>query len=78
MTSNKDLLDWFKNILDGKNDRRSGAIVYLNADGGEALRYNFFRAWPVNWEGPGLNASGNELAIEKLELAVEWIQIETS
>ncbi len=79
------LAEWRQNIIDGKKqndklkeDRRSGAIVYLNADGSEALRYNFFRAWPVSWEGPGLNATGNDLAIEKLELAVEWIQIETS
>jgi len=77
-STDKALADWRQAIIDGKDDRRTGAIVYLNADGSEALRYNFFRAWPVNWEGPGLNATGNELAIEKIELAVEWIQIETS
>ena len=73
-----ELADWRQAIIDGKDDRRTGAIVFLNADGTEALRYNFFRAWPVNWEGPSLNATGNDLAIEKLELAVEWVQVEAA
>jgi len=72
------LAEWRQNVIDGKDDRRTGAIVFLNADGSEALRYNFFRAWPVGWEGPGLNATGNETAIEKLELAVEWLEVEAS
>ncbi len=72
------LAEWRQNVIDGQDDRRTGAIVFLNADGSEALRYNFFRAWPVSWEGPGLNATGNETAIEKLELAVEWLEVEAS
>jgi len=75
-TDDKTLAEWRQKIVDGEDDRRTGAIVFLNQDGSEAIRYNFFRAWPVNWEGPSLNASGNDMAIEKLELAVEWIQIE--
>ncbi len=73
-STDKSLADWRQAIVDGKDDRRSGAIVYLNADGSEALRYNFFRAWPVNWEGPSLTAGGSDTAVEKLELAVEWIE----
>ena len=74
-TVDKELWEWRKKIIDGEDDKRTGAIVFLNPDGTEALRYNFFRAWPVNWEGPSLTAGGSETAVEKLELAVEWIEI---
>jgi phage tail-like protein len=77
-TDDTALADWRQAIVDGKDDRKTGAIVFLNADGSEALRYNFFRAWPVNWEGPALNAGGSDTAIEKIELAVEWIQVEAA
>ena len=74
-TVDKELWEWRKKIIDGEDDKRTGAIVFLNPDGSEALRYNFFRAWPVNWEGPSLTAGGSDTAVEKLELAVEWIEI---
>ena len=77
-TDDTALADWRQAIVDGKDERKTGAIVFLNADGSEALRYNFFRAWPVNWEGPSLNAGGSDTAIEKIELAVEWIQVEAA
>lgn len=70
-----ELWDWRKKIIDGEDDKRSGAIVFLNPDGTEARRYNFFRAWPVSWEGPSLTAGGSDTAVEKLELAVEWLEI---
>lgn len=77
-TSDRTLADWRQAIVDGKDERKTGAIVFMNADGSEAVRYNFFRAWPVGWEGPSLNAGSGETAIEKLELAVEWIQVEAA
>jgi phage tail-like protein len=39
-------------------------------------RWNFKNAWPCKYEGPKLNAKGNEVAIETLELACEWIERE--
>ena len=74
-STGRELWDWRKNVVDGKGDRRSGSIVFLNPDASEARRYNFFRAWPVSWDGPSLAASGTDMAIEKLELAVEWVEI---
>lgn len=69
------LWDWRKKIIDGEADRRSGSVVFLNSDGSEARRYNFFRAWPIGWDGPSTAAGGSDTAIEKLELAVEWVEI---
>jgi phage tail-like protein len=77
-TTDTALQDWRKKVIDGEDDRRSGAIIYLNADGSEAIRYNFFRAWPVSWEGPTATAGTADTAVEKLELAVEWVEVEKS
>ena len=37
----------------------------------EVARWNFENAWPVKVEGPGLNSTANEVAVESLTLAVE-------
>ncbi len=75
LTPDRALWAWRKNLLDGLVDRRSGSIIVLNAELEQVVRYNFFEAWPVRWEGPSLNATGNEIAIETLELAHEGIEL---
>ena len=37
----------------------------------EVVRWNFINAWPTKWDGPHLNAKGNEIAVETLVLAHE-------
>ena len=73
-TTSTEFMDWRKSIIEGKDDRKNGAIIILNEDNSQAARWDFFRAWPVSWEGPGLTAGAAETAIEKLELAVEWVE----
>lgn len=70
-TNNKDLWEWRKKALDGKTERRSGAVILLNEARQPALRWNFREAWPRKWEGPAFNAKNNEVAIETLEIVVE-------
>ena len=77
-SQNDDLAKWRQEIIDGDDARRSGAVVFLNREGTEEARYNFFRAWPVSWEGPGLTAGSSDMAIEKVELAVEWAELKKS
>jgi phage tail-like protein len=73
-TTGKELFDWRKSILEGEDDRKDGSIVVLNDDGSEASRWDFFRAWPITWDGPALTAGAAETAIEKVKLAVEWVE----
>jgi len=40
------------------------------------MRWNLRRAWPVKIEAGPLNAQGNEVAIETLELAHEGFELE--
>lgn len=69
------LIDWQQEMIDGKKSKKDGSIVMLADDGQtEEFRWDFLGAWPVNWEGPGFAAGTAETAVEKLELAIEWLK----
>jgi phage tail-like protein len=75
LTASRDLFDWYVDITKGKVDRRNGSIVVMDTDGTtEAVRWNFYRGWPTKWDGGTLSATGNEVAIESLEIVVEGFE----
>lgn len=74
-TQNRDLWNWRKTSIDGKTERKSGSIILLDESRKEALRWNFSEGWISKWEGPALNATANEAAVESLEIAVEGIEL---
>lgn len=74
MTDDTELYDWHRSIVQGDIERKNGSIVLLNRKGEEVRRWNFMRAWPTKWDGPDLNAEGNDTSIEMLELAHEGIE----
>jgi phage tail-like protein len=83
VTRATDLLDWQLDVVNGafatnrRGDDTSVAIVLLEETGGEppvVRRWTLVRALPVKWIGPDLKATGNEVAIESLEIAHEGIE----
>lgn len=68
------LLEWYRMVLAGTTDRKSGSIIYLDRAGGEVLRYNFFEAWPCRWKAPELNASSDTHIVEEIEFVVERVE----
>lgn len=68
------LLEWYKKVLNGVTERKSGSIIYLDREGNEVLRYNFFEAWPCRWKAPELNANSDTFIVEELEFAVEKVE----
>jgi phage tail-like protein len=77
ITDDQELLKWRQASADGKVERRNGSIVLLNSEGQEKVRWNFRDAWPTKWSGPSFNATGNEVAIETLELAHEGLTLQS-
>lgn len=75
MTDDTALYDWHRQVVRGDIERKNGSIVVLNRKGEEVARWNFYRAWPTKWDGPDLNAEGNDVAIETLELAHEGVEL---
>lgn len=76
MTDDAELWEWRKRASLGKIERRNGSIVLLDDAGEEKLRWNFRDAWPTKWTGPSFNATGNEVAIETLEIAHEGLELQ--
>lgn len=74
-TQNRELWEWRKTTIDGATERKSGAIVLLDEARNPALRWEFYEAWVMKYEGPTLNSTANETAIESLELAVEDLRL---
>lgn len=69
--------DWWNSIRSGDVERRSVTISLLNEEHEPAMTWEIQQAWPVKVEGPGLNATGNEIAVETLEFAHEGLRIST-
>lgn len=76
ITKNKDLYTWYKNILNGVPDRRNGSIVLQDEEHQDVLRWNFENGFISKWEGPTMNATSNDVAIESIEIAVERVELE--
>ena len=76
ITGSTDLFEWWKSVRDGQVVRRNVTITLLDEQRQAVYRWLLRSAWPVKIEGPTLNAGGNEVAIETLELAHEGLEIE--
>ncbi|MCO7223332.1 phage tail protein [Pleionea sp. CnH1-48] len=74
-TKNDELWQWRKTTIDGNTLRKSGAIVLLNEQRKEVMRWNFKEGWLAKWEGPSLNATTNEAAIESIEIIHEGLEL---
>ncbi len=76
MVSDTTLWDWYRNIVKGQQDRRNGSVILMDEQRNDVLRWHFESGWPNKITGPDLKASGNEVAIETLEIIVEDIVLE--
>lgn len=76
-TQDKSLWQWYMNISNGIPDRRNVTITLLNEEHVAVLRWHAENAWLNKIEAPSFKASGNEVAIESVELVHEGLTIET-
>ncbi len=74
ITDNREMHDWYAQIVKGQVVRKNGSIVLLDTEGNEKVRWNFFNAWPIKYTAPELTAKGNDVAIDAIELAVERLE----
>ena len=63
-----DLAGWVSSGLDTVK-RDNATITLLDPDGNEVCKWTLAQACPVKWTGPTLDAGGNQIATEVLELA---------
>ncbi len=76
MPNDNEFFDWMNTVTLNKVERRDITISLLNEEHAPVMTWKVKNAWPTKLEGPTLKATGNEVAIETLELAHEGLTIE--
>ncbi len=71
-----DVWQWFDAVRNGTPDRRDVTVTLLDEQRQPVQQWRFRDAWPTKYDPSDLNAKGNEIAIELLELACESIDVE--
>ena len=70
-TDSMDLYNWRKQIIDGNIQRKNIAVIVVDEAGNDKARFEFVNAWPSKYDPSDLNATGNAVAIETLEIVHE-------
>lgn len=75
ITSSMDIWDWRKQVEDGAVDsaRCDGSIIMYDQQLKEVARWNFERGWPMKVSGPQVKSDSNEIGVEELQIAHEYI-----
>jgi phage tail-like protein len=73
ITDSLELYEWRKLVEQGKmkDARRNIAVILMDEEASPKSRWEFGQAWPTKYDAPDLNAKGNDIAIETLEIAHE-------
>jgi phage tail-like protein len=74
--SDNDFFKWLATIKLNTVERRDLTISLLNESHEPVMVWKIHNAFPVKVEGPQLKASGNEVAIESIELAHEGLELQ--
>lgn len=74
--ADNEFYDWWNGVSLNTIERRDITISLLDENHEPTVVWKVKNAWPTKVTGPSLNATGNEAAIETLELVHEGITIE--
>jgi phage tail-like protein len=78
VTDSKELADWHQLVVDDATAldeaRRTVVIRVQNEAGEEKAAFEIVKAWPCKYDPTDLNATGNEAAIDTLELCNEGVR----
>jgi phage tail-like protein len=76
MKGDNEFFNWLNTVKLNTVERRDLTISLLNENHEPVMVWKAHNAFPVKVEGPGLKASGNETAIESIELAHEGVVLQ--
>jgi len=76
VAKDNDFFNWLNTVKLNKVERRDLTISLLNEAHEPVMTWKIMNAFPVKVEGPQLKASGNEVAIESIELAHEGLTLQ--
>ena len=76
LPSDNEFFDWLNTTKLNTVERRDIIISLLNEKHEPVMTWKAVNAFPVKIDGPALKATGNEVAIESIEIAHEGLTIE--
>jgi len=71
-----EFFDWLSTVKLNQIERRDVVIKLLDEEHAPVMVWKILNAFPVKVEGPQLKATGNEVAIESIELAHEGLEVQ--
>lgn len=78
ITDSMELAEWHQLVVDEstplKDARRTVVVRVQNEAGEDKAAFEIFKAWPCKYDPSDWNATGNEVAIDTLELCNEGIR----
>lgn len=74
--ADNDFFKWLSTVKLNTVERRDLVIALLNEEHQPVMVWKAHNAFPVKVEGPALKATGNEVAIESIELAHEGLELQ--
>ncbi len=75
ISGNEELSDWIQTTTTLDTQRKTVMITLNDEENNPLMKWTLFEAWPTKITAPDFKASGNEVAIESLELAHEGMTI---
>lgn len=75
MKGDNEFFTWLNTVKLNTIERRNLTISLLNEEHEAVMVWTAVNAFPVKVEGPSLKASGNEVAVESIELAHEGLTL---
>lgn len=75
--SDNEFFQWLNTVKMNNIERRDITISLLNEEHEPVMVWKVREAFPCKVEGPSLNSTGNDVAVESIELCHEGLIIET-
>ena len=65
---------WFRSTQEGQIKRKNGSIFLQDDLGVPHVWWNFYNAWPVEWQGPSMDSRQSLVASQRIVLAHEGVK----
>ncbi len=75
-TTSDELWQWYMTAANGNLKRYDVSIILLDDAGNQVLKWTAEKAWINKIEAPSFKASGNEVAMESMEIIHEGLTLE--
>lgn len=74
--TDNEFANWLSTVKMNTVERRDLVVSLLNEEHEPVMVWKIQNAFPVKVEGPALKATGNEVAIESIEIAHEGLEVQ--